>query len=174
MAWGNAVSAAGWGHFERPLVREDNTATVVIHNPWEMRMQQSLREQERWGCPFLQGKIIGIFRHALGVMNCWADEHLSMEEEGWRLELSVYPSEKTIETEIARLRRMRQQEREKALQALVDERTAELHEAQRALQRHSIELERRVEERTREAARGDPPRSGGRARQERVLGDDVP
>lgn len=63
LAWGEAVSTAGWGVFEMPEFNaEVQKATVIIRNSWEIKMQRNLPAEERWGCPFLQGKIIGIFR----------------------------------------------------------------------------------------------------------------
>ena len=65
LAWGKAVSTAGWGHFEMPEFNPDiRRATVIVRNPWEISMQRSLRPEERWGCPFLQGKLIGLFSQA--------------------------------------------------------------------------------------------------------------
>jgi two-component system, NtrC family, sensor kinase len=121
----------------------------VIHNPWELEMQRNLAPSRRWGCPFLMGKIIGIFTHALGT-TCWADEVLHMEPDAQRVTFSVHPSTKTIPTELARLRREHMQARERELAEEVDAKTAELLDAQRRLERHSSELERRVEERTHE------------------------
>ena len=125
------------------------TARVVVYNPWELRMQADLPPERRWGCPFLLGKIIGIFRHALGV-NCWADEAISHSSGLWKLEMSVYPSEKTIPAELDRLRRARQQARERHLQEKVDAQTAALTEAHAQLAAYSRELEQRVDVRTQE------------------------
>ncbi|MBL8976414.1 MAG: hypothetical protein JNK56_37775, partial [Myxococcales bacterium] len=59
LAWGEAVAAAGWGHFEvREFDPAAGTAQVRVHQPWELEMQRS--HASPWGCPFLQGKIIGL------------------------------------------------------------------------------------------------------------------
>lgn len=106
LAWGHSVSAAGWGRFELPSFdREARRAVVRVHNPWELRMQQGIKE--RWGCPFLLGKLIGIFSCALGA-NCWAEER-EIQSEGGALcvELEIFLSQKTITAEIAALREQR-------------------------------------------------------------------
>ncbi len=150
LAWGEAVAVAGWGRFELPVFdAERGLATVVIQNPWELEMQRNLEPEQRYGCPFLMGKVIGIFTHALGT-NCWADESLHLEPDAQRVTFSVYPSAKTIPTELARLRRERMQARERQLAEEVEAKTAELLDAQRRLERYSSELERRVDERTHE------------------------
>jgi signal transduction histidine kinase len=150
LAWGEAVSVAGWGRFELPVFDpERQLATVVIHNPWELEMQRNLEPAQRWGCPFLMGKIIGIFTHALGT-TCWAEEALHMQPEAQRVTFLVHPSDKTIPDELARLRRERMQARERELAEEVEAKTAALLDAQHRLERYSNELEHRVEERTAE------------------------
>lgn len=147
LAWGAAVSVAGWGRFELPLFdAERGLATVVIHNPWELEMQRNLEPAQRSGCPFLMGKIIGIFSHALGA-NCWAEETPHFEANAHRVTFSVHRSTKTIPAELERLRRERMQARERQLAEEVEAKSNELLDAQR---RYSDELERRVEERTEE------------------------
>jgi signal transduction histidine kinase len=148
LAWGEAVTVAGWGRFELPVFdAERKLATVVVHNPWELEVQRNLEPAQRWGCPFLMGKIIGIFTHALGT-TCWADETLHVQLDAQRVTFSVHPSAKTIPAELARLRRERMQARERQLAEEVEAKTAELLDAQRRLERYSSELERRVDERT--------------------------
>lgn len=150
LAWGSAVSVAGWGRFELPVFDAENKkATVVIHNPWELEMQRNLEPSQQWGCPFAMGKIIGIFTHALGT-TCWANEELHFDAESNRVSFSVYPSDRTIAQELAKLRRMRMQERERVLTEQVDGKTTELRAAQHRLERYSEELEQRVDERTHE------------------------
>ena len=97
LKWGEAVSGAGWGIFE---ILEFNPkscrAKVKVSNTWELLMQQELND--RWGCPFIQGKIIGIFSQALGV-NCWADEGaICYEGDDPFVEFNIYESKKTIAT----------------------------------------------------------------------------
>lgn len=105
LAWGRAVGAAGWGRFS--LTSFDlagHRAVVVVHNPWELLMQRD--QPTTWGCPFLQGKLIGIFSHALGI-NCWADEYVVADSSELAVELHIYPSDLT--TELA-LRNAREQQ----------------------------------------------------------------
>ncbi|MDM8560090.1 adenylate/guanylate cyclase domain-containing protein [Candidatus Parabeggiatoa sp. HSG14] len=137
LAWGNAVSTAGWGHFEvLEFDYERKIAKVLIKNPWELNMQHSLeKEAEQWGCPFLQGKIIGIFSHAMGV-NCWADEkQIVLENNGLAVEFYVYQSEKTIVEELEKLRWQKMRDKEKVLAHEVEKKTSELLEAQKAYSR---------------------------------------
>lgn len=107
LAWGQAVSAAGWGKFSlRCFDRAKGRATVRVDDAWELAMQKNARTT--WGCPFLLGKIIGIFSHALGV-NCWADEIWpSCEDDA--VEFHLYPSDRTIEADLEALRRKAQEE----------------------------------------------------------------
>lgn len=102
LAWGKAVSAAGWGAFELPhFDREGGLALVRINNPWELRMQKA--SGAGWGCPFLQGKVIGIFGHALGK-TCWADEEVHLDADPPYVTFSVYTSERSFDEELAGLR----------------------------------------------------------------------
>jgi rsbT co-antagonist protein RsbR len=122
LAWGKAVSAAGWGAFELPVFNlEERRATVVVRNPWELEMQRG--NAETWGCPFLQGKIMGIFSHAFKT-NCWADETVIGDgsEEGARaIEIRVYPSNKTMSAELQRLRNARREEAARPLKETLQE-----------------------------------------------------
>jgi len=96
--WGEAVSTAGWGTFELAYRPENKSARVKVSNTWELLMQQGL--ERKWGCPFIQGKIIGIFTHALGV-NCWADEvDICYDGETPYVVFDIYESNKTIPNEI--------------------------------------------------------------------------
>ena len=124
--WGTAVSAAGWGTFKIIAFDERNkTARVRVQNTWELLMQHDLTQ--RWGCPFIQGKIIGIFSQALGT-NCWADEvSISYDKESPYVEFNIYQSTKTISLEIEKERRLRMQEREALLAKEIDKKTNELN-----------------------------------------------
>lgn len=123
LAWGRAVATAGWGRFELPEFSPDGkTATVVVRNPWELIMQQG--SDARWGCPFLQGKIIGIFTHALGT-NCWATEEIGSEHDEPVVRFNVHASSTTIDAELAALRESRKQATERE----VERKTAELLQA---------------------------------------------
>jgi len=54
---------------------------------------------QRWGCPFLQGKIIGLFTHAF-KRPCWADETLNEDPENPYLDLHIYPSNRELASEL--------------------------------------------------------------------------
>lgn len=128
LAWGRAVASAGWGSFELPhFDAAAKRATVVVRNPWELVMQHG--QANSWGCPFLQGKIIGIFSHALGV-SCWADERLIERDNEHILELQVYASNLTIISEVARLRKDIQQQQQQQLEASIAAKTRELEAMQ--------------------------------------------
>jgi len=141
LKWGAAVSSAGWGSFE--LLGFDllsKTARVRVSNTWELIMQKDL--PERWGCPFIQGKIIGIFNQALDT-NCWADEVLiSYDTENLFVEFSVYESSKTIVTEIDAKRLAKKHEKERALESEVERKTSELNAVNARLNQAVIEAER--------------------------------
>jgi rsbT co-antagonist protein RsbR len=125
LAWGDAVAAAGWGRFEVLAFEPDSgTAKVRVHHPWELRMQ--FGSKLRWGCPFVQGKIIGLFSHAFH-RSCWADETLH-EEDPKRLyvDLKIYPSHRRLDAELEVLRRARLVAREGELLERIDHATAEL------------------------------------------------
>ena len=148
LAWGRAVSAAGWGAFEMPEYDPDGRkATVIIRNPWEISMQRSLPPEKRWGCPFLQGKIIGIFNHAFGIP-CWADDTCHEDAQGSRVVFRIYASDKTIQQELRNLRRQRMVANERALAKEVERKTAELEDARIRLEEYSKTLEQKVDERT--------------------------
>lgn len=133
LAWGKAVSAAGWGVFELPeFDRAAGTAVIRVINPWELRMQHGAAT--RWGCPFLLGKVIGIFRHALGRL-CWADERVGARGDLPVVEFRVHPSDLTLDTELARLRRESLAAREAELMRRMEETSEEL-------QRQAGEVER--------------------------------
>ena len=128
LKWGAAVSSAGWGRFELiDFSAERKRARVRIHNTWELIMQQDL--DERWGCPFIQGKIIGIFTHALGV-TCWADEvACHYDADNRYVEFDIYACTTTISEEIERTRARRLQEKERQLEDEIQRKTRELDEA---------------------------------------------
>lgn len=127
LAWGAAVSTAGWGRFELPeLDLERRRARVRVHNPWELQMLRGA--EERWGCPFLQGKLIGVFSHAFGA-RCWAEEdEIVMNDDALSVEFRIYADERTIAEELERLRSELKSERERALQSRVEGATEALQE----------------------------------------------
>ena len=123
--WGDAVSTAGWGRFEITEFDEKNQKAVVkVTNPWEILMQR--KRNTNWGCPFHQGKIIGLFTHAFNT-TCWAEErNASFDSDNSSVEFHVQPSNKTIETEISNLRIARQHEKERLLTEEVERKTKEM------------------------------------------------
>ena len=125
LAWGKAVSTASWGRIELPeLDLERRQARVRISNPWELKMLAGTGEH--WGCPFMQGKIIGVFSHAFAT-SCWADEeNLRVDDDEPSVEFRVYAADKTIAGEIEALQAARRGERERELQAEIDRATGEL------------------------------------------------
>lgn len=148
LAWGRAVSTAGWGFFEMPEYNLDsNQATVIVHNSWEISAQRHLPPEKRWGSPFLQGKLIGIFSHAFGIP-CWANDTCYYDSTKPYTEIKIFPSTKTIKDELKKLRYEGMLERERDLAAKVDEKTAELQHAKKEIEKHSITLEQKVIERT--------------------------
>ncbi len=132
LAWGRAVGAAGWGAFEiLHFDRDAGTARVRVTNPWELRMQRA--GGRFWGCPFMQGKVIGIFGHALG-RSCWADEELDTASEVPAVVFSVYPSDRTLDEELRRLRAEQVRMAQAQLAEQVEEATAALLEKRREVE----------------------------------------
>ncbi|MBK6686530.1 MAG: response regulator [Deltaproteobacteria bacterium] len=166
LAWGEAVSTAGWGRFEVPeLDVERRHAVVRVRHSWERVMQQKLPPEQRWGCPFIMGKIIGIFSHAFGT-SCWADEIPSEDET--TVTFRVYPSVKTLAQELVTLREQRMRDRERALAAEVQKKTAELEEAHARLREYSHSLEGAVRARTNELEESNQALRLAKARAEEV------
>jgi rsbT co-antagonist protein RsbR len=128
LAWGRAVATAGWGHFELPEYDPDQArATVVVHNPWELQVQSKLEQQ--WGCPFLQGKIIGIFSHALKT-TCWADEEIDASRNPAQVRFTIYAARTSLNDELQRLRDERRQAEQQVFADEIDRKARELEEAQ--------------------------------------------
>lgn len=131
LAWGKAVGAAGWGSFELPFFDiESCTAEVRVINPWELRMQKA--GGRLWGCPFLQGKVIGILAHALG-QRCWADEDVDVESDPPVVTFSVRAWDRTLDEELKRLRAEQIRAAEARLEEQVETATAALREKHREL-----------------------------------------
>ena len=147
MSWGKAVAAAGWGIFSMPHYDEkSHTARVIVRNAWELLMQE--HTEKKWGCPFIQGKIIGIFSHAFAT-RCWADSvDICYVGDNKYVEFFVYESERTIEKELLRLKKQRMQQREKQLAQEVDRKTEQLRVANKKLEEYSLVLEAKVKART--------------------------
>lgn len=156
LAWGRCVTAAGWGQISLPnFDRAACRATVAVKNPWELLMQAESaanlgpNSRSGWGCPFMMGKIIGLFSQAFGK-TCWADESVERRGDDSYLTLSVYPSTKTISDEIASARRIRENTRERYLNEQIDAKTQLLLEAEKRLREYSSDLEAQVALRTKE------------------------
>ncbi len=126
--WGKAVGAAGWGTFEiEDIDPEKCRAKVIVRDPWELHMQKRLDSSESWGCPFIQGKIIGIFSSAF-KSTCWADEKYYLEEDDLRVEFDIYLHELTIEEELEKFRKRRENEKIQALEKIIEEKIKERDE----------------------------------------------
>ncbi len=124
--WGKAVSAAGWGVFQITAFDDEHkTANVRVSNAWELLLGSA--PSKRWGCPFIQGKLIGIFNHALQA-NCWAEQvDISYEPQNAYVEFHIHPSEKTISAEIEALRKVQKQQKEALLSSEISKKTQQLH-----------------------------------------------
>jgi diguanylate cyclase (GGDEF) domain len=150
LAWGQGVSTAGWGSFElRECNPDDKQALVVVRNSWEVSVQRNLPPEKRWGAPFLQGKLIGIFSNAFGVP-CWANDTCYYDPDNLYTEIRIFPSNVTIKDELKKLRYERMLVNERDLTAKVDQRTAELQRAMEEVEQYSATLEQKVAERTAE------------------------
>lgn len=148
LAWGQAVSTAGWGTFE--LLEYDlakKRAVVIVRNPWEICVQRNMSPEKRWGAPFMQGKLMGIFSHAFGV-SCWANDTSYYGSENPYVEIEIFPSDLTIENELKILRYNRMLESEQKLAAKVALKTFELQRAKAELEEYSISLESKIAQRT--------------------------
>ena len=127
VVWSDAVASSGWGRFRLLEYNEDlHTALIRVDNPWELQLSTP---DTQWGCPFLQGKIIGLFTHAFGV-TCWAHERSVHDADSCFVEFSVAPSNKTIELELTRLRQAQMRRKEQALTREVTLKTSDLLAAQ--------------------------------------------
>jgi len=128
--WANAVASAGWGIFS--LVNYDekeHVATVRVDRPWELELAVGLPAT----CPFIQGKLIGLFTLAFGT-GCWADpvggSTGGNDDDRGFVEFMVTPSSKTIADEIEHLRHARMQQAELALTHEVNLQTLALRAAE--------------------------------------------
>ena len=119
LAWGRAVGSIGWGRFELPHFEpETRTARVVVHNTWELEMQRHNPADERWGCPFIQGKLIGLFSTVFGEP-VWATEvHTSYDPASQHVVFAIAPSRRTIDAELIALRAAQQEKRARELRRL--------------------------------------------------------
>ena len=150
LAWGQGVSAAGWGVFEIAEYNpDDKQAIIIVRNSWEISVQRNLPAEKRWGTPFVLGKLIGIFSHSFGTP-CWANDSVNYDLENSYTEIKIFPSNVTIENELNKLRQERMMERERELAAEVDRRTTALKRANEEIEQYSVTLEHKITERTAE------------------------
>lgn len=155
LAWGRGVSAAGWGAFEIVEYKpDDKQAIIIVRNSWEISVQRNLPAEKRWGTPFVQGKLIGIFSHSFGAP-CWANEIVYYDLVNPYTEIRIFPSSVTIEEELKKLRYERMLLKERELAAEVDRRTAALKRANEEIEQYSVTLEQKITERTLELVKAN-------------------
>ncbi|AKT38803.1 uncharacterized protein CMC5_029490 [Chondromyces crocatus] len=129
--WGRSVEVCGWGKFELKWFDEEACRALVrVHHPWELAVQRAAKE--RWGSPFLFGKLVGLFSLVSGF-NCWADEMEGEDENGVPIvDFLLYRSDRTIEEELKILRREHDEEARRPLRQKMQE-LWESKERQRAV-----------------------------------------
>ena len=155
LAWGQGVSAAGWGAFEIVEYNPDEKqAIIIVRNSWESSAQRNLPVEKRWGSPFLQGKLIGIFSHSFGT-SCWANDIVCYDPVNPYTEIRIFPSNVTIEDELKKLRHKRMREQKLELAAEVDRRTVALKRANEEIEQYAARLEQKVAERTAELVKAN-------------------
>ncbi len=122
--WCRAALVAGWGIVTlEAFDRVSGTARLRVVDPFELRAQKA--GGGSWGCPYLMGKFIGIFRHALG-QSCWAEADLHLDGERQEVVFHIHPSTRTLDDELTALRRARRQVEQIVLERRVEEATAAL------------------------------------------------
>jgi diguanylate cyclase (GGDEF)-like protein len=128
--WSQIAALTGWGSIELTEYEPDNChAVIIINNPWELRLQQNLPKYKHWGCPFLLGKMIGIFEQALG-QNCWASDACEFLEDGTsQVILTIYASVKTTYSELEKCRQRQTSKHEKQLESEIEEKTIKLQKS---------------------------------------------
>lgn len=133
--WADGVAVGGWGKFQLlEYDYEKSHAVIQVDNPWELAIQKKLPEEKLWGCPFILGKVIGIFKRALNK-NCWAtDQYDYSQSGGSKVILTVYPSDKTIDDELNKLRKEKLTRHEQALESEIEQKTAELQKSNSLLE----------------------------------------
>lgn len=155
LAWGKAVSSAGWGTFELVNYNSiEKSAFVIVRNCWEISTQRNIAPEKRWGTPFLQGKLIGIFSYAFGEP-CWANDVCYYDNEKPYTEIHIYRSELTILNELDKLRSSRMAAKEKLLSDIVSVKTNELQQMKNELEIYAIELEKKISARTTELVKAN-------------------
>jgi len=132
--WRQIAALTGWGSIELTKYEPENChAIITIDNPWELRLQKNLPKYKHWGCPFLLGKMIGIFEQALG-QNCWATDTYDFLDNGTsQVVLTIYASTKTTYNELEKCRQRKLSKHEKRLEKEIEEKTIKLKESNRIL-----------------------------------------
>ncbi len=152
--WAQEGTNAGWW---RSLELESvdysaPRASLKVSGPWELLLQEGQPDTGRWGCPFLRGKLSGIFSLAFGTA-CHAQESLIHSENNGGVPavvIEISPGERELSEELARARESGRSSRELELSSEIEQSNAELLEARRELEESNRTLEQRVFERTRE------------------------
>jgi rsbT co-antagonist protein RsbR len=123
-AFGHRAAACGWGTLELRLLQlEPKRGIVRVQNALELRLHQG--EAVRWGCPFLLGRLCGLFATAFHAP-CWAEER-SIEGEPLAVDFYIYESGPLLDNEIQKLREQRLSgQAEPLIEERVLERTLEL------------------------------------------------
>ena len=132
--WGEAIATAGWGRFKLLEFSPKNKHAIIqIDNPWELSMQKDLPCDQRWGCPFVLGNLIGVFRQAFDA-NCWGSDVYSFLDNGEsQLRVTIYESDTTINQELKKLRSARLTQHEKALSKEIKQKTEALQKSNKLL-----------------------------------------
>jgi diguanylate cyclase (GGDEF)-like protein len=128
--WSDIKSTAGWGKFH--LIEfnpELKSAVIQIDNSWELTIQKDLQAEDRWGCPFVMGRIIGVFQKIFDC-HCWADDDYEFFENGnSNAVITVYKSDTPTQQKLDKLRSQRLTLNEKLLAKEIEEKTAELQKS---------------------------------------------
>lgn len=157
--WSQEGKRAGWW---RSLELESidystHQATLRVTAPWELTLQESRPENERWGCPFLCGKLTGVFSLAFGT-GCRATESLISSsviddhsgDPSAVVVVQIAPGDRLLSEDLASARESGRSKRELQLSSEVAQNSAELRETRKQLEETNRTLEQRVFERTRE------------------------
>ncbi|MFK7964005.1 MAG: nitrogen regulation protein NR(II) [Burkholderiaceae bacterium] len=120
--WSKAVASAGWGVFTLlEFDRGARAARVRVNQPWELELKVGVPAS----CPFIQGKLIGLFSIAFET-SCWAYPVAGAAGEGGYVDFAIEPSRTTIAGQIEQLRQARMAQSERELAQEVDRQTKAL------------------------------------------------
>ncbi|MBX2808960.1 MAG: EAL domain-containing protein [Cellvibrionaceae bacterium] len=128
--WSDNATKSGWGKFEILTFDPANTQAIIqVDNPWELEAQRHFDENERWGCPFILGKIIDLFKHTQGI-NCWGtDKYTYLNNGESQVIIEIHPSDRTLDLELSKLRQQRLTQQEIMLSQEIEEKTVELQKS---------------------------------------------